>query len=265
MKAVAGTTPPGTSDEQQASRWVQGMFSGIAPKYDFINHLLSFNIDRLWRKALIRKLQEVIRRPDARVLDLCCGTGDVLLDLHKEARCRLIGADFCHPMLVVTRDKARTRRFAARLVEADALELPIADNTLDALSISFGFRNLANYEAGLKELYRVLRPGGALAILEFSHPRGFFIRAGYGIYSGLLMPAIGRLVSGSRAAYSYLPDSIRKFPNAERLLQMMSAAGFENASYDLLTGGIAALHFGTKSTSGTEGSRQTAVDFVTQA
>ena len=264
MRAAAGTTPPGTSDEQQAARWVQGMFSGIAPKYDFINHLLSFNIDRLWRKALIRKLQDVIRRPDAKVLDLCCGTGDVLLDLRKEARCWVVGADFCHPMLVVTRDKARTRGFAAPLVEADALELPIADNTLDAISISFGFRNLANYEAGLKELYRVVRPGGVLAILEFSHPTGFFMRAGYSIYSGVIMPALGGLVSGSREAYSYLPDSIRKFPKAETLRQMMRAAGFDNASYDLLTGGIAAVHFGTKSTSGAEGSRQTTVDFVTQ-
>ncbi len=265
MKAAAGTTPPGTSDERQASRWVQGMFSGIAPKYDFINHLLSFNIDRLWRRALIRKLQDVIRRPEARVLDLCCGTGDVLLDLHKEARCRLIGADFCHPMLVAARDKARARRFAASLVEADALELPIADNTLDAISISFGFRNLANYEAGLKELHRVLRSGGMLAILEFSHPPGLLTRAGYSIYSSVLMPAIGGLVSGSREAYSYLPDSIRKFPKAEKLRQIMTTAGFDNASFDLLTGGIAALHFGTKSTASTEGSRQTTVDFVTQA
>ncbi len=246
MSGIAGTTPPGTSSEQQASRWVQGMFSNIAPKYDFINHLLSFNIDRGWRRALLRQLEPVLKLPEAKVLDLCCGTGDVLLELQNASECRVLGADFCHPMLLAAKEKAAAQNFAPPLVEADALDLPFADGTLDAISISFGFRNLANYGAGLRELHRVLKPEGRLAVVEFSHPPGLAMRFGYGLYSTFLLPAIGTLVSGSREAYSYLPDSIRKFPKAGDLLAMMRQAGFEKAEYRLLTGGIAALHTGCK-------------------
>ncbi len=241
-----GTTPPGTSNEQQAARWVQGMFADIAPRYDLLNHLLSFNIDRTWRKRLLKSLDAVLQRPDARVLDLCCGTGDVLLDLAKSAKASLIGADFCHPMLVTAGNKAQAQSFQARLLEADALALPLPDSSLDAIAISFGFRNLANYAAGLTELHRVLKPGGLLAILEFSHPRGWFMKASYGIYSNVVLPSIGALVSGSRAAYSYLPESVKKFPAAEELKNMLQESGFSEAKFELLTGGIAALHTGTK-------------------
>ncbi|MBV8553130.1 MAG: bifunctional demethylmenaquinone methyltransferase/2-methoxy-6-polyprenyl-1,4-benzoquinol methylase UbiE [Acidobacteriaceae bacterium] len=247
MQMVAGTTPPGTSSEQQAARWVQRMFAGIAPRYDFLNHLLSFNIDRSWRRVLMRRLAPVLQKPDARILDLCCGTGDVLLDLQEIAATPVMGADFCHPMLVSAQQKASSRGFRAPLFEADALELPLAAGSLDAITISFGFRNLANYAAGLRELHRVLKPGAPLAILEFSHPPGLITKAGYGIYSRVLLPAVGTLVSGSWQAYAYLPDSIRKFPTAEELRRMMNDAGFEDARYELLTGGIAALHLGAKS------------------
>jgi demethylmenaquinone methyltransferase/2-methoxy-6-polyprenyl-1,4-benzoquinol methylase len=242
MQTALGTTPPGTSGEQQASRWVQRMFAGIAPTYDLVNHLLSFNIDRSWRKALVRSLEPVLRNADARILDLCCGTGDVLLDLQQTTAARIMGADFCHPMLVSAQTKSAARGLRAPLLEADALELPLADSSLDAIAIAFGFRNLANYTAGLHELRRVLKPGGLLAILEFSHPKGAFIRTGYGLYSRALLPAAGWLVSGSWRAYSYLPGSIRKFPSADHLIGMMTAVGFEHARYELLTGGIAALH-----------------------
>ncbi|MDQ2946641.1 MAG: bifunctional demethylmenaquinone methyltransferase/2-methoxy-6-polyprenyl-1,4-benzoquinol methylase UbiE [Acidobacteriota bacterium] len=246
MKTGAGTTPPGTSSEEQAARWVQGMFAGIAPKYDFINHLLSFNIDRGWRRVLMQRLAPVLVRPDAKVLDLCCGTGDVLLDLQGVSKSRVMGADFCHPMLVATQEKAQRKGFDAPIFEADAMKLPLGENTLDAISISFGFRNLANYGAGLREFHRVLRPGGVMAILEFSHPPGVFMKAAYGFYSSVMLPVIGTVVSGSREAYQYLPDSIRKFPKAEELKEMMGAAEFLDARYELLTGGIAALHVGMR-------------------
>ncbi len=244
---MSGTTPKGALSEEQAAQWVQRMFAGIAPKYDLLNHLLSFNIDRGWRKVLTSRLAPVLSRPDARVLDLCCGTGDVLLDLQEISAAPVIGADFCHPMLISARRKIGKKGFHSPLIEADALHLPLAENSLDAISIAFGFRNLANYGAGLRELYRVLRPGGTLAILEFSHPPGFFMKTAYGIYSRLVLPVIGTMLSRSRDAYAYLPDSIRKFPRAPELRHMMDSAGFKETNFELLTGGIAALHVGRKS------------------
>ncbi len=229
---------------------MQQMFSGIAPRYDLINHVLSLNIDRGWRKSLIHSLGPVLSRPDAKVLDLCCGTGDVLLDLQRIAAAQVMGADFSHPMLISAQRKAFRKSLQARLFEADALELPLAAESLDAISIAFGFRNLTNYTYGLAELYRVLKPGGRLAILEFSHPPGLMTKAAYGMYSRVLLPAIGALISGSSAAYRYLPASIRNFPRACELRAMMGQSGFAESGFQLLTGGIAALHLGTKSAAG---------------
>ncbi len=237
-----GTTPPGTAGERQAARWVQQMFADIAPKYDLLNHLLSFNIDRSWRKVLLKRLSGVLERPDARILDLCCGTGDVLLELQSNTRARVMGADFCHPMLVTAGRKAAAQGFEAPLIEGDAMELPLAESSLDAISIAFGFRNLVNYSGALSEFRRVLKPGGTLAILEFSHPPGVFMRTAYGFYSRVILPAVGALISGSREAYAYLPESVSKFPKAEALREMMTAAGFRDAQFELLTGGVAALH-----------------------
>ena len=246
MSSSAGTTPPGVAGESQTAKWVQRMFSDIAPRYDLLNHLLSFNIDRTWRKALVQSLTPSLQLPEARVLDLCCGTGDVLLALQSAAFKPVIGADFCHPMLLAAAGKSRARGFATPLFEADALELPLAANSLDAISIAFGFRNLVDYQAGLAECLRVLKPGGALAILEFSHPPGLATRAAYSFYSSVLLPVIGALVSGSREAYTYLPESVKRFPQAEELRGMFEARGFVNAQFELLTGGIAALHTGDK-------------------
>ncbi len=241
-----GTTPPGASDEQQASAWVERMFAGIAPRYDLLNHLLSFNIDRSWRKALLKKVKGALDDPQAVVLDLCCGTGDVYLDFSAVAKAQVVGADFCHPMLTAAHAKAIRKRVRPALLEADALTLPFVDGELDCVSIAFGFRNLANYQAGLAELLRVLKPGGQLAILEFSHPSNVIVKLGYGFYSRIILPTVGTLVSGSREAYTYLPSSIRKFPQAAALVEMMRSAGFAHAEYQLLTGGIAALHIATK-------------------
>lgn len=218
------------------------MFAAIAPKYDLLNHLLSFNIDRHWRKRLKTRLAPVLAEREARVLDLCCGTGDVLFELQTGSAAQVFGADFCRPMLMAAKAKAARSGVRAQLTECDALELPLASNSLDAISIAFGFRNLADYTGGLKEFHRVLKPGGVLAILEFSHPRGRLVKMGYGLYSKFVLPAIGAAVSGSAEAYHYLPESVRKFPPAENLVEMMAAAGFENALFELLTGGIAALH-----------------------
>jgi demethylmenaquinone methyltransferase/2-methoxy-6-polyprenyl-1,4-benzoquinol methylase len=244
--AVTGTTPPGAPDEKQASQWVERMFAGIAPRYDFLNHLLSFNIDRGWRKALLQKVRWALENPQAVVLDLCCGTGDVYLDFSVVAKAQVIGADFCHPMLTAAHAKANRKHIRPVLVQADGLILPFADGELDCISVAFGFRNLANYKAGLAELLRVLKPGGQVAILEFSHPSNFLVKLGYGFYSRLILPTVGTIVSGSREAYTYLPSSIRKFPKAPALADMMRSAGFTRAEYQLLTGGIAALHVGTK-------------------
>ncbi len=180
------------------------------------------------------------------VLDLCCGTGDVYLDFNVGAKAQVIGADFCHPMLTAAHKKTQRKGILPALLEADALTLPFADGELDCVAIAFGFRNLANYESGLAELLRVLKPGGQIAILEFSHPSNFLVRLGYGFYSRVILPIIGTIVSGSREAYTYLPSSIRKFPKAPALADMMRSAGFARAEYQFLTGGIAALHIGTK-------------------
>jgi len=249
VSTATGTRPPGTSNEQEAAQWVQRMFARIAPRYDFANHLLSFNIDRQWRKALVRQLTPILQRTEATVLDLCCGTGDVLLYLQKAAATRVLGADFCHPMLTAAQDKAAQRRLAVSLFEGDALDLPIRDRTLDAVSIAFGFRNLSSYEHGLQEFHRVLKHGGTLAILEFSKPPGRLLNTAYGIYSRFVLPALGSLISRTPGAYGYLPDSIARFPSPRELRSMMNDAGFVNTEFELLTGGIAALHIGLAASS----------------
>ena len=239
-----GTTPVGTASEREASRWVRQMFGRVAHRYDLANHLLSFNIDRYWRSFTVRKVRPVLRRPDARVLDLCCGTGDLMLALEADRGAPVLGSDFCHPMLTAANEKTFSRRKASKVFESDALQLPLADRSLDLITIAFGFRNLANYQSGLLELHRVLRPGGMLAILEFSTPPNPLFRAAYGFYSKRVLPLIGGMISGAPDAYTYLPESVRKFPDAGDLAKRMETAGFARVSYNLLTFGIVALHIG---------------------
>jgi demethylmenaquinone methyltransferase / 2-methoxy-6-polyprenyl-1,4-benzoquinol methylase len=241
-----GTRPPGAENEAQAAAWVRQMFANVAPKYDFLNHLLSLNIDRSWRRRLLERVQPVLGRPGARTLDLCCGTGDVLLELRQTEPALVFGADFCHPMLIEAGRKITKHGFVPQLFESDALQMPLRAESVDLVTIAFGFRNLANYNAGFTELFRILKPRGMLAILEFSHPRGIFLSTSYGVYSKFLLPLVGAAVSGSSQAYTYLPESIKKFPRAEQLAAMMRDAGFYEVSYELLTGGIAALHIGRK-------------------
>ncbi len=240
---MSGSTPEGARTEQEASRWVRGMFGRVAPRYDLANHLLSFNIDRYWRAHTVRRTAEILERPDARVLDICCGTGDLVLALAKKGR-PVLGSDFCHPMLVAAHQKVEQQRAPAVLFESDALTLPLRDASLDLLTVAFGFRNLANYESGLAEMRRVLRPGGMAAILEFTTPPNALFGAVYHLYCRRILPYIGGLISGSRDAYTYLPESVRKFPAAPELASMMRRAGFSEVNFEYLTGGIVALHTG---------------------
>lgn len=246
MTPARGTTPRGAANERQAAEYVRGMFGRVAGRYDLLNHLLSFQADRYWRSRTVARVEHILRRPGTRVMDLCCGTGDLLLALEAKADASgvVLGGDFCHPMLVEAGRKSARRRAVAPLVECDALALPFADCSLDLITVAFGFRNFANYRAGLKELNRVLKPGGMLAILEFSTPPNAVFRALYGFYSRRLLPLAGGLISGDGEAYRYLPESVRKFPAAEVLAAEMEGAGFTRVRFDRLTFGIVALHTG---------------------
>jgi demethylmenaquinone methyltransferase / 2-methoxy-6-polyprenyl-1,4-benzoquinol methylase len=241
---MTGTTPEGVHSEQEASRWVRAMFGRVARRYDLANHLLSANVDRYWRSHTVARVRDVLVRPEARVLDLACGTGDLLIALEREAGRRLIGSDFCHPMLTGAQTKLERGRLRSVLVESDALSLPFPDASLDLITIAFGYRNLANYRAGLAEMRRVLRRSGSLAILEFTQPPNKSFAAVYNWYSRKVLPVIGGVISGSPEAYEYLPESVRKFPDAPELASMMSAEGFARVDWEYLTFGIAALHVG---------------------
>jgi demethylmenaquinone methyltransferase / 2-methoxy-6-polyprenyl-1,4-benzoquinol methylase len=247
MPTVTGATPRGVTGEQAASRWVRAMFGRVAARYDLLNHLLSFNLDKRWRARAVKRVSWILEKPGATVLDLCCGTGDVLLELEaRRPQAKVLGSDFCHPMLVEARRKVGARGLNNPLFEADALSLPLRDGSLDLVTCAFGFRNLANYEKGLEELLRALKPGGVAAILEFSHPTNRAFGAVYGVFSTRVLPWVGGIVSGSREDYSYLPESIRKFPGAEDLASAMLRAGFQNVEFERMTGGAVALHLGWK-------------------
>ena len=225
------------------------MFGQVAPRYDLANHLLSANVDKYWRNHTVKQVADVLLKPGARVLDLACGTGDLLIALERKAGRGLMGSDFCHPMLTGASSKLTRQGLRSVLVESDALALPFADASLDLITISFGYRNLANYRAGLVEMRRVLRPGGALAILEFTNPPNAAFAAVYNWYSRKVLPVLGGVISGTREAYEYLPASVRKFPEAPELAQMMRDAGFAPVEWEYLTFGIAALHIGRVSAS----------------
>lgn len=225
-------------------RQIQRMFAAIAPRYDLLNHLLSLNIDRHWRRYTARRLAPVLSRPGARALDICCGTADLSLELSRYAP--VIGLDFCHPMLVRGGEKIARRRAAVVLAEGDALHLPFPDDRFDAVTIAFGLRNLESPQRGLREMYRILKSGGRAAILEFSRPIVPVFSHLFGLYFKHILPRVGALVSGVDGPYQYLHDSVQSFPEQQELARQMEDVGFVNVTYHNLTGGIAALHLGEK-------------------
>jgi len=237
-----GSAIESTEKEIAHSRAVREMFSGIAGKYDLLNHLLSLNIDKRWRRKVSLEIENILADEYAMVLDVACGTGDLSIELKTGAKAMVIGTDFCRPMLSVANEKAGGLPF----VEADAMQLPFNDCRFDAVTIAFGLRNLPNVKKGLEELYRVVKPGGKLVVLEFSSPVIPGFRGLFNFYFHRILPAIGGLVSGSQAAYSYLPHSVSKFPGQERLAKMFEETGFGNVSFRDLTGGIAAIHTGIR-------------------
>jgi demethylmenaquinone methyltransferase / 2-methoxy-6-polyprenyl-1,4-benzoquinol methylase len=244
---IVGATPEGARDQVSAARAVERMFTAIAPRYDLLNHVLSFNVDRLWWWRAARSFRHILNRSEARVLDLCCGTGDMAFALRRQSgksSARILGADFSHAMLQRARAKsAATSNGSPVWIEADALRLPFPDADFDLVTSAFGFRNLANYDAGLREILRVLRPGGECGILDFGEPEGA-MGALYRIYFKQILPRIGTLVSGVRGPYAYLPASVERFPEPEEMLGRMKAAGFSEATWTPYTFGVAGLYRG---------------------
>jgi demethylmenaquinone methyltransferase/2-methoxy-6-polyprenyl-1,4-benzoquinol methylase len=249
-----GTQPEGATSEQDASRKIREMFTRIAPRYDLLNHLLSAQMDRRWRARAARELSPILARADTLVLDLCCGTGDLSFALAENGKARIIGADFSHTMLLRANEKsvAQSRNASSSSLpipffEADALRLPFANASFDLVTSSFGFRNLANYEAGLREIARILKPGGTIAILEFTEPAPGVIGSLYRWYCQKLLPKIGGLISGDSAAYAYLPRSVRRFFRPEEFSNLLTEVGYQNPRYQLMMLSSVALHIASKS------------------
>jgi demethylmenaquinone methyltransferase/2-methoxy-6-polyprenyl-1,4-benzoquinol methylase len=243
---TTGAKPIGAQDETSAAHAVRRMFNSIAPRYDLLNHLLSANIDRLWWRKTARRFRDLLANPDAAVLDICCGTGDMTMALLKlrplHAR-PILAADFAHAMLTRGAQKFQGRRAIA--LEADALQLPLRSGSLDLIVTAFGFRNLANYEAGLREFHRALKPGGQLGILEFSEPGGLVGKA-YAVYFRRVLPAIGRIICGKDGPYNYLPASVGSFPPPSAMLALMQSNGYTECAWQPYTFGIAGLYIARK-------------------
>ncbi len=244
LEAAEAEAAAAWGDEKRA--YVQRIFSEIAPRYDLLNRVLSFNVDRRWRRRAIAALNWT-RRPDGRYLDLCAGTLDVAAQLARTPGFRgsVVGADFAEPMLRAGAGKSPAD--VVRPVVADALQLPFASASMAGAIVAFGIRNLADLDAGLGEVLRVLEPGGRLVILEFSTPFSPLVRAGYHAYFHHVLPFVGRLVSGHQTAYRYLPQSVATFPSQQMLGDRIEQAGFRAVRWRSLTFGIAALHVGEKS------------------
>lgn len=248
---VVGAAPEGARDPGSAARAVREMFTSIAPRYDLLNHVLSFNIDRMWWRRTARAFRHILSLPDARILDLCCGTGDMTFALRRQAgksSPQILGADFSHAMLQrATAKSLSSSDSRPGWIEADALSLPFPSAHFDLVTSAFGFRNLADYDAGLSEIARVLRPGGECGILDFGEPKGI-MGALYHIYFKQILPRVGTIISGVRGPYAYLPASVERFPPPEEMLQRMRKAGFAETTWTPYTFGIAGLYRGKKLT-----------------
>ncbi len=243
-----GARPENTRTEQDAALTVQHMFDEIAPTYDRANHLLSLGLDRIWWGRAARNFRPVLARPEAEILDLCCGTGDMtaaLLNYRSRGTSTrpIIGLDFSAQML--SRARRKHQHLQAVFVEGDAMHLPYADNSIDLVTAAFGFRNLSSYAGGLAEIHRVIRPGGEFGILECNQPGGL-VGTLYSLYFKRILPILGGLISGRPAAYRYLPASVERFPRPPQMLAMIRQTGFRNASWTSYTFGTAGLYRATK-------------------
>jgi demethylmenaquinone methyltransferase / 2-methoxy-6-polyprenyl-1,4-benzoquinol methylase len=246
--SVIGAAPQGASDPHSAAQAVREMFTSIAPRYDLLNHVLSCNIDRLWWRRTARTFSQILTRAEARALDLCCGTGDMTFALRREAgksSPEILGADFSHAMLRRAAAKSQDVHRAPSWIEADALNLPFPSAHFDLVTSAFGFRNLADYDAGLREIFRVLRPGGEVGILDFSEPDGL-LGSLYRFYFKQVLPRIGTMISGVRGPYAYLPASVERFPGPQEMLARMKHVGFMEVSWTPYSFGIAGLYRGKK-------------------
>jgi demethylmenaquinone methyltransferase/2-methoxy-6-polyprenyl-1,4-benzoquinol methylase len=235
-----------TANEQAHAQAVREMFAGIATKYDFLNHFLSVNIDKRWRRLVRQRLEKELGNKKALILDVACGTGDLSVELQQHGQAKVIGTDFCRPMLAIAAEKNSKNNLSIPYLEGDGMNLAFEDGIFDAVTIAFGLRNFSNWLDGLKELHRIIKKGGKLVILEFSTPMVPGFKQIFNLYFTQILPRIGGVVSGSRGAYEYLPDSVSRFPNQKNLAKMMSEIGFTAVDYKNLTGGIAAIHMGTK-------------------
>ena len=243
-----GARPTGAINEQSAAANVQRMFDAIAPTYDRANHLLSVGIDRSWWNRTARLFGPLLQYPETVALDLCCGTGDMtmaLLKLRPNAThtAPILAVDFSHQMLSLGQKKFAGRNVLP--IEADALHLPLANASVDLVTSAFGFRNLANYEEGLAEIYRVLRPGGQLGILECNQPEGL-TGAIYNLYFKSVLPKLGGLITGNQPAYSYLNSSVERFPRPPRMIDLIRKAGFTHPTWTSYTFGAVGLYHATK-------------------
>lgn len=227
---------------------VRQMFGEIAGRYDFLNHLLSMNVDRYWRRQTVRAVPP---NGDAPILDLCTGTGDLALAYFRATggQTPIVAADFCHPMLTIGRSKGIQAGSDAKLtfIEADAQYLPLPDDHFQIVCVAFGLRNVADTDRGLREMVRVCRPGGRVTVLEFSQPTWQPFRSIYGWYFRHVLPRIGQALARNKAdAYNYLPESVGEFPSGEALCERMRAAGLREVRHQPMTFGIATLYVGTK-------------------
>jgi demethylmenaquinone methyltransferase/2-methoxy-6-polyprenyl-1,4-benzoquinol methylase len=250
LKPVVGAAPEGAHDPEAAARAIREMFTSIAPRYDLLNHVLSCNVDRWWWRRTARTFARILAQPDSQVLDLCCGTGDMTFALRREAGNSMItGADFSHAMLQRAHSKSldvtsqNGRSAMPRWIEADALCLPFPNEHFNLVTSAFGFRNLADYDAGLREIARILRPGGECGILDFSEPKGVVGHL-YRLYFKQVLPRVGTMLSGVRGPYAYLPHSVERFPEPQEMLDRMRNAGFREATWTPYTFGIAGLYRG---------------------
>lgn len=242
--SLPGSSPAGAIDEQSAARAVRRMFDDIAPRYDLLNHILSVNVDRMWWRRTARAFVHVLSREDACVVDLCAGTGDMAVAMRTVGpNSRIVALDFSSQMLRHGQAKFQQRKIQP--VEADALHMPFRANSMDLVVSAFGFRNLANYDAGLQEIHRILKPGGEFGILDFNQPGGLLGKI-YGVYFRKVLPRIGTLISGVKGPYEYLPASVGRFPAPEEMIQRIEEAGFTNVSWTKYTFGIAGLYRGAK-------------------